>query len=202
MSGSIRTARLACALLVWLPCAAARGAELALSPERTTITFELDSTLHRVHGTARLLPSALRFEPDGGAVSGRIAIDAASLDTGNGLRDRHMHGKVLESERYPRIEFVPDALVVEERAASRARIALEGRLRIHGGEFSLTVPAEVSAEGDGLRVVGSFRIPYVDWGMRDPSNFVLSVDREVLVHFDALAEVAPPAAALAAEVSR
>jgi polyisoprenoid-binding protein YceI len=198
----MRTTWLACALLVWLPCAAARGAELALSPERTAITFELDSTLHRVHGTARLLPSTLRFEPAGGAVSGSISIDATSLDTGNRLRDGQMHGKMLESERYPHIEFVPDALVVEERAASRARIALDGRLRIHGGEFPLTVPAEVSAEGDGLRVVGSFRIPYVDWGMRDMSNFLLSVDREVLVHFEAVAEVAPPVAALAAEVPR
>jgi len=202
MSGWMRRAAwLACAL-VWLPAAAARAAELALSPHDTAITFELDSTLHRVHGSARLLAGSLHFDPAGGAVRGSIAIDAASLDTGNGLRDAQMHGKVLESERYPRIEFVPDLLAVEESGASRARIALAGALRMHGGEWPLTVPAEVSLEGDGVRVKGSFRIPYVDWGMRDMSNFLLSVDREVLVHFDALAEVAPPLAAPAAEASR
>jgi polyisoprenoid-binding protein YceI len=192
---------LACALL-WLPSAGAAAAELSLSPERTEISFELDSTLHRVRGKARLLPSTLAFEPGGGAVRGSIAIDATSLDTDNGLRDGQMHGKVLESERYPRIEFVPEALDVLEASASSARVALSGTLRMHGGEWPLTIPAEVGAEGDGLRVKGSFRIPYVDWGMRDMSNFVLSVDREVLIHFDALAEVAPPAASLAAGAVR
>jgi polyisoprenoid-binding protein YceI len=202
MPGTLRTTTwLACALL-WLPSEGAPAAELELSPERTTITFELDSTLHRVRGNARLLPSTLEFEPGGGAIRGNIAIDATSLGSGNGLRDGQMHGKVLESERYPRIEFVPESLAVEEASASRARVALLGTLRIHGGEWPLTIPAEVAAEGEGLRVVGSFRIPYVDWGMRDMSNFLLRVDREVLVRFEALAEVAPPAAALAAEAAR
>jgi polyisoprenoid-binding protein YceI len=194
-------AGLACALSGF-SSAGARADELALSPEDTAITFELDSTLHRVHGVARLVSGALDFDPAGGAVRGSVAIDATSLDTGNGLRDGQMHEKVLESERYPRIEFVPAALVVEERDAARARIALEGTLRMHGGEWPLVVPAEVTLEDAGVRVVGSFRIPYVDWGMRDMSNFLLSVDPVVLVHFDALAKVAPPIGAPAAEASR
>lgn len=189
-------------VLAWLLPAAAPAEQLALSPEATAITFELDSTLHRVHGSARLVAGRLEFDPAGGAVTGSISIDAASLDTGNGLRDAQMHGKVLESERYPRIEFTPTELTVEESGRSSARIALSGTLRIHGGEWPLTVPADVSLEGDGVRVKGAFRIPYVDWGMRDMSNFLLSVDPEVLVHFDALAEVTPPLAAPAEEASR
>lgn len=170
---------------------AAQAADLAISSEETTLSFEFDSTLHRVHGTARLREGSVRFEPAGGPASGRIVIDATSLDTDNSLRDAQMHGKVLESERFPDIEFVPTSLRVEERSADRARVRLVGTIRIHGGEWPLEIPADVSVDGDRIRVEGHFVVPYVEWGMRDMSNFLLSVDPEVVVHFQTLAPIPP-----------
>jgi polyisoprenoid-binding protein YceI len=171
--------------------ASAAAADLELPPESTRIRFELDSTLHRVSGVARLEEAVVSFDPAGGDASGRIVIDATSLESGNGLRDRQMHGKVLESERFPRIEFRPHSLVVVDRGDSQARIALVGVLHMHGGEWPLRIPAQVSVAGDGFRVEGSFAIPYVEWGMRDMSNFLLSVDPEVVVHFEALGRITP-----------
>jgi polyisoprenoid-binding protein YceI len=169
---------------------AAGAAEIDFAPESTEITFQLGSTLHEVHGVARLEEGHVRFEPDGGAAGGRIAIDATSLDTDNGLRDAQMHGKVLESERFPKIEFLPDSIEVEERGARSAQIVLVGRVRMHGGEWPLRIPARLEAQpGGDLRAQGSFVIPYVQWGMRDMSNFLLSVDPSVVVHFDTHAQL-------------
>jgi polyisoprenoid-binding protein YceI len=170
----------------------ARAADLELSRADTSISFELDSTLHRVEGTAQLREGSVHFDPAGGAASGSVVIDARSLETGNGLRDGQMHDKVLESERHPSIEFVPSSLVVESRGETEAQVALVGVLRMHGGEWPLRIPASVRAEGEAVHVEGSFTIPYVEWGMRDMSNFLLSVDPEVVVHIDALATLTPP----------
>jgi len=176
----------------------AGAADLEIPPERTTISFELDSTLHRVHGEAKLEEGSIQFDPAGGAASGRVVIDATSLDTDNGLRDGQMHEKVLESERFPRIELLPTTLLVEQTEPDRAQVVLVGALRIHGGEWPIRVPATVEARGDDIRVAGSFVIPYVAWGMRDMSNFLLSVDPEVEVHFETLAHVTPGLAAAGA----
>ncbi|MGH0032468.1 MAG: YceI family protein [Myxococcota bacterium] len=174
------------ATAAWTLVAAAAGAvDLELRPEDTAISFELDSTLHRVHGAARLEEGSIRFDPAGGPASGSIVVDATSLDTDNGLRDAQMHGKVLESERYPRREFVPERLSVVSREAAQADVVVDGTLRMHGGEWPLAIPARVSAEGGAWRIGGSFVVPYVEWGMRDMSNFLLSVDPEVVVHLDA-----------------
>lgn len=169
----------------------ASAADLEIPPARTKITFELGSTLHRVHGKAKLEEGSIQFDPEGGSASGRVVIDATSLDTDNGLRDGQMHEKVLESERFPTIELLPTTLLVEQVEPDQAQVVLVGTLRIHGGEWPIRVPATVEARGEDLQVRGSFVIPYVAWGMRDMSNFLLSVDPEVEVHFETLAHMTP-----------
>ncbi len=167
------------------------AAELTLTPESTEIRFELDSTLHLVEGRAELVSGTLRFDPAGGPASGRIVIDATSADTGNRLRDRQMHGQVLESERFPTIELVPESLEVDAEPSGDADVVLVGTLRLHGGAWPVRVPARVERSGDDLRIVGSFVIPYVEWGLRDVSNFLLSIDPEVQVSFEARARLVP-----------
>jgi hypothetical protein len=43
--------------------------------------------------------------------------------------------------------------------------------------MTLSVPVKVS--GSALNATLHFAVPYVDWGLKDPSNFVLRVSKEV-----------------------
>ena len=186
------------AALASLCLAAAHGAgadSLQLSPERTQIRFDFDSTLHRVEGSARLLQGEVSFDERSGRAGGRIAIDARSAETGNGLRDRKMHQEVLESERYAEIVFVPEHVEVVRHSADRGDVVLAGRLQMHGSEHALRIPARIERQGEEIRIVASFRIPYVVWGLRDVSNLLLSVDPEVDVHVEATGRLRAEAAA-------
>lgn len=178
-----------CGLLL---AAASSATELVLDPQATHIRFHVDSTLHLVEGSARLLRGEIRFDPEGGDASGGIEVDAASADTGNGLRDAVLHGKVLESERFPRILFRPENLVVGRVGAGEAEVRITGHLEIHGAEHPLVVPAQVRMEGERVEIAASFEVPYVDWGMTDPGNFLLSVDDVVTVEIEAAGRVEPP----------
>jgi polyisoprenoid-binding protein YceI len=168
-----------------------RAETLTLTPDQTRVRFELDSTLHAVEGTARLVSGQIHFSQEGGPASGSVVIDARSLETGNGMRDDNMHGKVLESERYPQIEFSPETLNVISHTGSVWEIELAGTTRIHGGAWPLTIQAQVEVERDVARVHGQFVIPHVAWGMRDMSNFLLSVEKQVHVDFDATGRLVP-----------
>lgn len=172
----------AAGLALWVAAAAAaEERRLVLDPEATEIGFRLGATLHTVEGSAKLERGAVVFDPATGAASGEIVIDARSLDTGNRKRDRVMHARVLESEAYPTIVFVPDQLEGRLDEAGASPIRLRGELRIHGAAHPSLLAAEVRADGDGLTGTARLTVPYVALGMSDPSKLLLRVAKEVEV---------------------
>ncbi len=178
----IRAALLALSILLAARTDAGAEHTLVLDPGRSEIRFSLGATLHTVHGALDLVRGELRFGPEGGAVSGEILVDARSARTGIDARDREMHGKVLESARFPEISLHAERLEVLRRDAASADVRLHGTLEIHGGAHAVAIPATVRAAADDRLVVEArFRVPYVEWGMRDVSNLVLRVAKDVEV---------------------
>jgi len=165
---------------------------LVLDPDASRVSFVLGATMHSVKGSLRVERGEIGFDPEGGVADGRVVVDARSADTGSGLRDRNMHRDVLESERYPEIVFLPERIAVPRRTDEEADVELSGVIEIHGARAPLTVPASVRREGDHLRIEAEFSVPYVAWGMRDYSNFVLRVAPEVEVSLDLVARLVEP----------
>lgn len=170
------------ALLVLAPAAGAAEQVLSLDPEASEVTFLLDATGHDVHGTLFLNAGEVHFDPATGAASGRIEIDATRAETGNKSRDKTMHKKVLESVSFPLFVFVPDRFEGEIADAGTSQVELHGTLSIHGAEHPMTLSAEVEHGEDGaLTAVSSFDVPYVEWGMHNPSLLFLRVADRVAV---------------------
>ena len=61
-------------------------------------------------------------------------------------------------------------------------MVLKGTLLFHGAEHAVEIPAKVTLAGGHLTGEGHLTIPYVAWGLRDPSKFVLRVGKTVEVH--------------------
>jgi polyisoprenoid-binding protein YceI len=95
-----------------------------------------------------------------------------------------MHRDVLESERFAEIVFLPERLAVARRTPDEADVEISGTVEIHGVREPLSIPATLRREGDRVRIQGRFSVPYVEWGMRDYSNFVLRVAPSVDVSLD------------------
>jgi polyisoprenoid-binding protein YceI len=193
MRTRIALARIALVLVISVG-AAARAAEqtLTLDPAASEIDFELGATLHSADGSVKLEQGTIRFDPDSGAASGEIVVDATSANTGSGSRDRNMHADVLESARFPKIVFRPERLDVKRRDAASADVVLLGALDMHGQQHPLSMPAKLALRDGRLVVDAKFEVPYVEWGMRDYSNFVLRVDRHVTVTLHAEGALATP----------
>ena len=60
-----------------------------------------------------------------------------------------------------------------------SQVEVHGSLRIHGEEHEMTIPVRVNAENGQVTAKAKIAVPYVTWGMKDPSNLVLSVDKSV-----------------------
>ena len=178
-----RLVKLALAILtaVWAVVrpAFAQEAALRLDPEKTAVRFTLEATMHTVHGTFRLKNGAIKFDPATGAASGAVVVDAASGETGNQRRDRNMHRDVLGSARYPEITFTPARVIGAVQPQGESSMQVEGVLRLQGSDHPITLPFKVQASESELRATTRFEVPYVAWGLKNPSTFLLHVADKV-----------------------
>lgn len=172
---------LLCLALVLPALAHAAEQRLVIDPGSAKVSFKLKSSYHDVVGTLPLTTGTIRFDAATGSASGRIVMDARGADTGNSYRDGKMHGQVLESEKFPRIVFRPTHLEVLHRDAKSADVKLQGDLEMHGATHPVTIPGHLEAHGDKIAITASFPVRYVDWGMKNVSNFFLHVGDGVVV---------------------
>jgi len=174
---------LAAVLALWPLPLPAEPLSLYVDASRSRVEIELGATLHTVRGGAVVLPGGrIDFDPETGTASGRVVVDATSVDTGNARRDRGLHAEVLESDRHPEIVFHAKAIEVTARSRDAAHFVLRGELEIHGGRHAVSLEGDASGSAPGaLEANARVTLPYVAWGMRDMSNFLLSVDPEVQV---------------------
>ena len=162
--------------------AAAAGLQsgtLELDPSKTLIEFHLAGNLHTTHGTFKLERGSIIADPATGKAGGSIVVDARSGDTGIGARDKDMRETVLEAQRYPEITFEPQHFTLEPRSGSQFKASMQGVLTLHGGRHDVALTAQGQLVGDNLTATAHFSVPYVDWGLEDPSVLFLTVAKQV-----------------------
>lgn len=156
----------------------AQDTDYHVDPAQTSVKFTLGDVLHTVHGTFKVKQGDLQVDP-GGKVSGQIVVDAASGDSGSGMRDRKMHKEVLESARYPEIAFRPDRIDGAVASSGKSSVTIHGMFNIHGVDREITAPAQVETSADHWTATVHFTVPYQKWGMKNPSTLFLRVNDTV-----------------------
>jgi len=167
-----------CAFLL-AGCLQTEAQTLEFDPAQTKVEFTLADVLHTVQGTFKLKRGDIHIDAATGAVSGEIVVDATSGDSGSAARDRRMHANILESSRYPEIAFRPDRLDGAIPKQGAGSVKMHGMFRIHGAEHEITLPVDVEAAGGQYTATLHFVVPYVEWGMKNPSTFILRVSDKV-----------------------
>jgi polyisoprenoid-binding protein YceI len=180
-----------CGLAAFAPAACAQAYVVNLDPVQTKVEFTLGTTLHTVHGTFQLKNGQIHFDAAGGKASGAIVVDARSADTENKSRDKKMHQEILESPKYPEIVFTAQQVrgTFDPQKASQVDVA--GTFRIHGQDHDITMTIAVQPVSPArLQCDTHFTIPYVKWGMKDASTFLLHADDTVDVEIHATGQIA------------
>jgi hypothetical protein len=154
---------------------------LTVDPAQSTVHYMVGSSLHAVHGTFALKRGTLRLDPATGKAAGEIVVDAVSGQSGNDSRDKKMHKEVLESARFTDIIFRPDHVqgTIQPQGASSAQ--LHGVCVLHGSEHELTASVRAELMSGQWKGTATFSVPYNDWGLKNPGNFMLRVDHTVNV---------------------
>jgi hypothetical protein len=163
---------------------AAEQIVLSVDPARSTVHWSVESSLHTVHGTFHVKRGTLSVDPATGKASGEIVVDATSGESGNNGRDRKMHKEILESTQYSEVVFRPDRADGTVVAQGNSSLKLHGIFSLHGADHELSVPTQATLKEDQWKGMASFEVPYIEWGLKNPSNFILKVKPVVEVQLD------------------
>jgi polyisoprenoid-binding protein YceI len=76
-------------------------------------------------------------------------------------------------------------------ASGDSSIQVTGAFTLHGTPHELTVPVQIHIEGTNLTAKTHFTVPYVQWGLKDPSMFMLKVAKEVGIDLTLVGHLSP-----------
>lgn len=169
--------------------AQAQQETFTLDPVQTKVNFTFDSTLHTVHGDFRLKRGSIQFDNSTGAATGELVVDSASGESGSDGRDKKMHKDILESPKYSDIVFTPQHVKGTVANDGKSTIEVEGILTMHGKSKPVTMLLEVQLLNGTGAADGTFSVKYQEWGMKNPSTFILRVNDTVHIHVHAVGKI-------------
>jgi polyisoprenoid-binding protein YceI len=158
---------------------------LQLDPAHTAIRFTLGDVLHTVNGSFKLKSGTIHFNPATGAASGLVVVDVTSGDTGSKARDRKMHKEILESAKYPEATFTPTKVSGPPGLNDHETLEVSGTFNLHGADHAVTLTFPIAVNGPSLTTHSRMVIPYVAWGLKNPSTFILRVNDKLDLDIDA-----------------
>ena len=114
------------------------------------------------------------FDPeDLGNAKFDIRVPVASIDTGNGLKNKNARGKNwFEADTYPTIAFTSTSFAVNGEA-----YIVTGDLTMHGTTRSVVIPFTFEAE----TFSGAITVNRTDYGIGGTKGFASKVPEELLV---------------------
>ncbi|HEY0758349.1 MAG TPA: YceI family protein [Acidisarcina sp.] len=154
-------------------------------PAKSKVSWSVHGTTHTVNGVFQLKGGLITFNPATGVADGEMLVDVSSADSGNSTRDGKMKSQVLEAQKYPTVFFHPTMISGTLKPGSSRQATVDGTLNIHGVDHPLTASVAIDTQGTNVIVKTKFEIPYVAWGMRDPSYFIFRFSKQVEVEVTA-----------------
>ena len=172
------------AALAGFASAAAEQRTFTLDPARSKVEFSLGATMHTVHGSFHLKRGSIQFDDATGAASGELIVDAVSGESGDSDRDKDMHQKVLESAKYTEIIFTPRHIKGTVATDGKSQVEVDGQFTLHGQSRPMTLTIQLHLQGGAGSADTAFPVVYKEWGVKNPSTFLLHVSgkAEVSVH--------------------
>lgn len=162
-----------------------------VAPDQSEVSFTLGDVLHTVRGTFHVSSGNVIFNPENSDISGDIRVAAGSGASGNATRDRRMETSILDAPQFTVVSFSPQSMAGRIAPNGDSTIEVSGIIILHGSPHSLSVPMQLHIEGSRCTAKTHFIIPYVKWGMKDPSTFVFRVAKEVSIDVVLVGQISP-----------
>ncbi|MBI5868801.1 MAG: YceI family protein [candidate division Zixibacteria bacterium] len=181
-------------IAIWgiVPLAAAGAAEYHVdttAPRMVKFTSKaplenFDGTTSRIDGYAVTPFDTLRAGTGYDSSKFYFEVDLNALDTGIGLRNRHMRENYLETDRFPFSQFAGRISEAGRAADSAFHLTIAGDMTIHGVQKPKSATIQAAKEGSRYHVRGQFPVALPDYKIKVPRLMFLKISDTVQVQLD------------------
>lgn len=112
-------------------------------------------------------------------------VDLNSLDTGIGLRNRHMCENYLHTDKYPKTHYTGKIIKSIKKSESEFEVEAEGKIYIHGVTKPLNVKAVIlKSEENTYQIKTQFIVALSDFKIEVPSIMFYKIDENMELHLN------------------
>lgn len=145
---------------------------------------DFEGVTDRIDGFVFLAGEGLGGETDLAESELYFEVDLASIDTGIGLRNRHMRNNYLETDEFPFAAFQGRVGELVRDPAGGFRAVASGTLTIHGVDQEREVSCTVDRDSGELRVRCAFSVMLSDHDIKVPKLMFMKIDEEMRLELD------------------
>ena len=163
------------------PAALAQNQTFVVNPDASEVKITLKTTHELVNGTFHVQSGSIEFDRNAPAMSGSVVVLAGSGKTGNDSRDKKMNKDILKVEQYAAVSFEPKTYTGAIALSGDSTIQVTGVFTLLGTPHEITIPILVHLEGTTATAKAHFVVPYVHWGLKNPSFLIWKADDDVAI---------------------
>jgi len=178
--------------LLFQPGATTSAAEYHLNRDKTNLVkFISEAPIEDFEGVTDKIDGYVLWEGAGFGADSNFTnseiyfeVELAGLDTGIGLRNRHMRDNYLETDLFPYAFYHGKITNVVLDSVNYYTITSEGIFSVHGVERALSISALVSTTDTDLRVYCEFDLNLTDYNIDIPSLMFLKINETIHLFLD------------------
>lgn len=171
------------------PAVFAQRQTFTVNPDASEVKMALKTTHELVSGTFHVQSGSIEFNLSSPKMSGSVAVLAGSGKTGNDSRDKKMKKDILKVDQYTIVSFAPETYSGTIARSGDSTIRVTGAFTLLGNPHEMTIPMQLHMDKSKATARTQFVVPYVQWGLKNPSFMFWKADNNVAIELDLLGEI-------------
>jgi YceI-like protein len=167
--------------VIFAQAALAQHQTFLVNPDASEVKMTLNTTHEVVTGNFHIQSGSVEFDDGIPKMSGLIVVAAGSGKTGNDSRDKKMNKEILKVEKYATVSFEPKTYAGAIAPSGDSAIQVTGIFTLLGTPHEITVPMMVNMIGANATAKAHFVVPYVQWGLQNPSFLIWKAENDVAI---------------------
>ena len=190
MKDLVRSAVLVTSLL-FASSAFAQHQTFTVDPNASQVAFALAGSGHHVSGTFHVQSGSIDFDRTAHTISGSVVVAAGSGNSGEPSRDKKMNNDVLDIAHYSESPSPRRNTTAPSRPPATPPSRSTVHSRCTARPMTLPCPCRSTSTAGLSTPKTHFIVPYVQWGLKDPSWGFLKVSKEVDIDLTLTGKVTP-----------
>lgn len=147
---------------------------------KNSVKFISDAPIEDFEGVTDNIDGYLIGDPSDFSKDSELYFEVQlnTLETGIGLRDRHMKENYLHTNKYPLASFKGE-IIESKKSSNGFDVVVKGEMSIHGKKVKLSVKGDLNNASNGYEVKCKFIVPLSDYNIEVPSLMFQKIDENM-----------------------